>query len=251
MDKLNRAHDRVATRLAPPGRRRSVPFVAAATLVGALLLSPAPASSYAASRVETGGAQASAATVSVSMGDDFFTPESLSIAAGDTVVWTNNGGDDHTATATNNAFHSGTMAPGDTFRRTFNTAGTYDYVCAFHDDMTGTVTVTGSTTPAPTVRIVSFGPTPLRLAGTGRLRAVYRVGQASTVAARVVSVATGRAVYAYAKRSTSGAAQTTYYWNGQTAQSRNVQPGRYRFVTTVTDRQDRRVVSRKEFRVVR
>ncbi len=144
------------------------------------------------------------------------------------------------------------MSPGDTFRRTFDTAGSHDYVCAFHDDMTGTVTVTGSTTPPPpTVRIASFGPSPFRLAGTGRLRAVYQVGQASKVAARVVSVATGRAVYAYANRSTTGAARLTYYWNGKNARRRDVRPGRYRFVTTVTDRQNRRLVSRKEFRVVR
>jgi plastocyanin len=253
MDRLDRARKRASTRPAPPVRRRHLPCLAASTLVAALVLAPVPASSIGARVAEVRSAEAvAAATVPVSMGDDFFSPRSLSIATGDTVVWTNNGDDDHTATATNNAFHSGTMAPGDTFQRTFSTAGTYDYVCAFHDDMTGTVTVTGSTTPPPpVVRVTSFGPNPFRLAGTGRFRAVYRVGQASTVAARVVSVATGRAAYAYANRSTTGAAQLTYYWDGKNARRVNVSPGRYRFVTTVTDRQNRRVVSRKEFRVVR
>ena len=64
-------------------------------------------------------------------------------------------------------------------------------------------------------------------------------------------MATDRAVYAYANRSTTDATRLTYYWNGKNARRRDVQPGRYRFVTTVTDRQDRRVVSRKVFRVVR
>jgi plastocyanin len=248
MDRPDRARKPAATLPAPPTRRRSLPVVAASTLVAALLLSPAAASSNEASGAEL----VAAATVSVSMDDDFFSPRNLDITTGDTVVWTNNGDDEHTATATDNAFHSGTMSPGDTFQHTFGTAGTYEYVCAFHDDMTGTLTVTGTATPPPpTVRITSFGPTPFRLAGTGRLRAVYRVGQASKVAARVVSVATGRAVYAYANRSTSGAVRVSYSWNGKNARRRDVRPGRYRFVTTVTDRQNRRVVSRKEFRVVR
>jgi plastocyanin len=247
MDRLDRAHLRAANRPAPAARRSRLPYVAASTLVAAFLLAPAPATGAEAE----GAGVAAAATVAVSVGDDFFSPESLSIASGDTVVWTNNGDDDHTATATNNAFNSGSLGPGDTFSRTFNTAGTFDYICAFHDGMTGTVTVTGTTSPAPTVRITSFGPSPFRLAGTGKLRAVYRVGQASKVAARVDSVATGRAVYAYANRSTTGAASVTYAWTGKTAQNRDVKPGRYKFVTTVTDRQGRRVVSRKEFRVVR
>jgi plastocyanin len=253
MDRLDRAtREPGAAMRARPARRRSLPFAAATTLVAAFVLPSAPASSAEAERAEGrgGGAVTAAATVPVSIGDDFFSPEAVSIAAGDTVLWTNDGDDDHTATAS--AFHSGTLGPGDTFQRTFNTAGTYDYVCAFHDGMTGTVTVTGGTTPPPpTVRLASFGPTPFRLAGSGRLRAVYQVGQASKVAARVVSVATGRAVYAYANRSTTDAGRLTYYWAGKNAQRRDVRPGRYKFVTTVTDRQDRRVTSRKEFRVVR
>jgi plastocyanin len=246
MDRLDRARTRSAT-LPSPTRalRLSLPFVAAVALAAAFLLPTAPARS--AETANTGAAVA--ATVQVSMGDDFFSPQNVTINVGDTVSWTNGGSDDHTATST--AFNSGSMAPGDTFQHTFNTAGNYVYVCSFHDDMTGTVTVNATTPPPPTVRIVSFGPNPYRLAGTGRLKAVYRVGQASTVAARIVSVATGKAVYSYARRTTSAAASLTYYWNGKNSAGRDVRTGRYKFVTTVTDRQSRRVVSRKEFRVVR
>lgn len=249
MDRVDRARIAGAA-LSPPTRaaRLTLPFVAALTLVAALLLPTAPAQSADATSAEA----VAAATVAVSMDDDFFSPQAVSINVGDTVAWTNNGTDDHTATATNNAFHSGTMGPGDTYQRTFNTAGTYEYVCAFHGDMRGTVTVTGtSTPPPPTVRIVAFGPNPFRLAGTGRLRATYAVGQPSRLVARIVSVATGRAVYAYANRSTSSATRVTYYWAGKNAQGRDVRPGRYRFVLNVYDRLNRRVVSRKEFRVVR
>jgi plastocyanin len=255
MDRPDRAVIRGAT--LPPTRpvRLTLPLVAALALVAAFLLPSAPARS--ADAVPTAQVPVPAAQVPVEMGDDFFRPENLSITAGDTVVWTNTGDDEHTATDTGNAFHSGTMNAGDAYQYTFDSAGTYDYVCAFHDDMTGTVTVTGSTAPpppppppAPTVRVAAFGPNPFRLRGPGRLRATYAVGQRSTLRARIASVASGRTVYSYASRSTAGAGRVTYRWDGKTRR-RDVRPGRYRFVTTVTDRQNRRVVSRREFRVVR
>lgn len=249
MDALDRARTRDTAPSPAQVRRLSLALVATLTLVAAFLLP-----STAAGGAETSGTSAvAAATVPVSMDDDFFSPANVSITAGDTVVWTNNGTDEHTASSTTNAFFSPTMGPGDRYQHTFNTAGTYNYVCAFHDDMRGTVTVTGGTTspPRPTVRLVAFGPNPFRLAGTGRLRATYAVGQPSRLVARIVSVATGRAVYAYANRRTTRATRVTYYWNGTNAQRRNVRPGRYRFVLNVYDRLNRRVVSRKEFRVVR
>jgi plastocyanin len=48
----------------------------------------------------------------------------------------------HTVTARDGAFDSGTMDGGDTFSQTFEAPGSYDYFCAIHLSMTGTVTVT-------------------------------------------------------------------------------------------------------------
>ncbi|MPV87830.1 cupredoxin domain-containing protein [Georgenia ruanii] len=68
-----------------------------------------------------------------------FAPASQTVAAGQTVTWTNDDSTDHTVTADDNSFDSGRLAPGKTFTHTFATAGTYAYHCAIHPNMTGTV----------------------------------------------------------------------------------------------------------------
>jgi len=70
-----------------------------------------------------------------------FGPASLTVSVGDTVTWTNNDAVAHTVTATGGAFDSGTVSPGDTFTFTFTTAGSFEYVCSFHPNMTGTIVV--------------------------------------------------------------------------------------------------------------
>jgi hypothetical protein len=51
----------------------------------------------------------------------------------------------HTVTADDNSWTSGSLAPGASYSRTFNAAGTYNYHCIFHSGiMSGTVAVTGS-----------------------------------------------------------------------------------------------------------
>ena len=61
---------------------------------------------------------------------------------GDTVTFTNDGGIDHTVTATSGAkFDSGSLAPGATFQFTAEKAGTVSYVCTFHPGMQGTIEV--------------------------------------------------------------------------------------------------------------
>lgn len=87
-----------------------------------------------------------------------FSPKEISIRTGESIVWKNNSGETHTVTCdptkvTNRddvvmptgakAFHSGELRPGKTYKQTFNTAGTYRYVCVLHerDGMMGTITV--------------------------------------------------------------------------------------------------------------
>ncbi len=84
----------------------------------------------------------------VSMYDDFFSPKSINISAGTTVVWTNYGTMNHTVTADDNSFTSGSLSPGATFSHTFTVSGTYNYHCIFHGasggvGMSGSVIVSG------------------------------------------------------------------------------------------------------------
>ncbi|NDV00466.1 cupredoxin domain-containing protein [Pseudoroseicyclus tamaricis] len=78
----------------------------------------------------------------VTIQDFAFSPADLTVAAGDTVTFTNNDGAPHTATADGGAFDSGRMTRGMMSAITFETPGTYPYHCDFHPNMTGTITVT-------------------------------------------------------------------------------------------------------------
>ncbi len=85
------------------------------------------------------GPQASSSRIDIS--DRTFVPANITVSAGDSVQWTNLDDESHTVSATDGAFESGLMAGGVTFSQVFDTPGTYDYVCAIHPEMRGTVTV--------------------------------------------------------------------------------------------------------------
>jgi plastocyanin len=119
-------------------------------------------------------------TVKVANGGFFFTPSSVTIHTGDSVLWT-----------WSSSGHSSTSgSPGATFMRTFNTAGSFSYYCTPHGaccGMVGTVIVSNSTpTPSPTAT-----PTPTP-AGTSRLgnistRGLVQTGSGVTVAGFIVT----------------------------------------------------------------
>ena len=73
-----------------------------------------------------------------------FTSPSVTIKAGQAVEWTNDGSVQHTVTDTSGrAFNSNNINPGQTYVQTFNTPGTYHYICSIHPDkMSGTIVVT-------------------------------------------------------------------------------------------------------------
>lgn len=81
-------------------------------------------------------------TEEVSIEGFAFVPQDLTVSVGTTVRWSNADGTTHTATAGDGEFN-GSMSGGATFEHTFDTAGEYDYVCAIHGNMTGTITVEG------------------------------------------------------------------------------------------------------------
>ena len=60
---------------------------------------------------------------------------------GDSVRASNSGPSAHTWTARGGAFDSGNLDSGGTFTLRFGTAGVYNFVCSYHSQMTGTLTV--------------------------------------------------------------------------------------------------------------
>lgn len=102
-------------------------------------------SSAAATPTATPAAAASASaqpgTVEVKIVDFKFEPAMLTIPKGTTVIWTNVGPTAHTTTSKQGVWDSGIMEKGATYRFTFDSAGTFDYWCALHPDMLGSITV--------------------------------------------------------------------------------------------------------------
>ena len=77
----------------------------------------------------------------VRIADFNFSPATLEVEAGTTVTFTNEDGFAHTATAKDKSFDSGNLDKGGSFEHTFDTPGTYAYLCAIHNSMTGSVVV--------------------------------------------------------------------------------------------------------------
>jgi plastocyanin len=80
-------------------------------------------------------------TSSVTIKNMAFSPTLITTSIGQTITFTNNDSVPHTATATDKSFDSGSIAPGATFNKTFNSAGSFSYYCSFHPTMKGKVIV--------------------------------------------------------------------------------------------------------------
>lgn len=84
---------------------------------------------------------AASAANQIKIQDFGFTPPTLSIAVGTQVSWINNGPSNHTVTANDGSFDSGTIQRNASFNFTFSKAGTFAYHCSIHPTMTATITV--------------------------------------------------------------------------------------------------------------
>jgi plastocyanin len=108
----------------------------------------APAKTAAATETpgatsETGVAPADkAADISADIANFAFAPAEIQASVGQTITFTNKDSAPHTATATDGAkFDSGQLDQGKSFSYTAKKAGTIKFVCSFHPNMTGTITV--------------------------------------------------------------------------------------------------------------
>jgi plastocyanin len=115
-------------------------------MVTAVIFALLLASFVAVARPSVRGAQ-----VSVAIQDYSFTPATLTVPVGTTVLWTNEGQDTHTATSDSGVWDSGAMAKGVKYSFTFTKAGAFAYHCTFHAGlMRATVVVTAAATPTAT-----------------------------------------------------------------------------------------------------
>jgi len=70
-----------------------------------------------------------------------FTPEEVTIAPGESVVWTNDDGAPHGLEYHDGAKGTDLLLPETSFSRRFDRPGAYDYNCSVHPYMTGRVVV--------------------------------------------------------------------------------------------------------------
>jgi LPXTG-motif cell wall-anchored protein len=131
--------------------------------------------------------EAQSQQAAVSVGDNFFEPQTLTITAGTTVVWTVVGSRPHTVTSDTGAFNSGSdssqyLRTGGVFQATFASPGTYPYYCVLHGGPGGagmsgrivvqaaqqpTSTPTGTAAATGTPRATSPTPSPGRAPSSG------------------------------------------------------------------------------------
>lgn len=71
-----------------------------------------------------------------------FSPQAITVSAGDTLTWRNDDNVGHTVTSdTGSELNSPVLSHGQTYQHIFSASGSYPYHCSIHTNMTGTVTV--------------------------------------------------------------------------------------------------------------
>lgn len=102
------------------------------SLIVAVALTPGPAVARGA---PVAGEAPAAKTVSVEMRDDLFDPGTLQIDPGDSVTWVNHGRNPHNVVASDGAFSSKILQPGESFTVSFPRLGSFSYYCSLHGDV--------------------------------------------------------------------------------------------------------------------
>lgn len=104
-----------------------------AALLAVAALASAPVGAVAPARRAT--------TRVVDMKGFKFRPDSLRLAAGDTVIWSNGDDEPHSVTLDTATFDSGDIAPGSRFRWVFRQKGRLRYHCEVHPRMHGVLDI--------------------------------------------------------------------------------------------------------------
>lgn len=90
----------------------------------------------------SGNTQTGPQTYNINILGYTFSPSSLTVKSGDTVVWKNLDPMAHIVTSDSGSeLASSSISNGQTYTHTFSTAGTFAYHCAIHTSMKGTIIV--------------------------------------------------------------------------------------------------------------
>ena len=87
------------------------------------------------------GAVAAPTTHTVVIADMKFVPETLTVKAGDTIVWVNKDFFPHTATTRDKTFDSGDIATNKSWKYVAKKKGSFPYICTLHPTMKATLIV--------------------------------------------------------------------------------------------------------------
>lgn len=128
-------------------------------------------------------APANAATKTVNINKDGFSPVRVTIAAGDSVKWVNKDSVNRQIVANGGQFASPVLRPGQTYTRKFDVSGTYRYHDTFKPAQSGTVVVSG---PPPSISLAASAP-------------IITFGQSVTLGGRVSSGKAGEQITVYGK----------------------------------------------------
>lgn len=90
---------------------------------------------------DAAGAAQPVAEAEVTIVDDAFGPTRVMIVPGGSVTWLNRGADEHTVSANDLSFDSGSMGPGASYSLSFDAVGEFPYFCQIHPEMRATVVV--------------------------------------------------------------------------------------------------------------
>jgi plastocyanin len=116
----------------------------------------AAAAGMAAALLTLSAVVVAAADRAVAISGFSFSPREISVAVGDTVTWTNNDAQAHTASADDGTWDTSAIGNGASESITFATAGTFAYHCDIHPEMTGTIVV-GSGLPPTDAALTATG----------------------------------------------------------------------------------------------
>ncbi|MET0627710.1 MAG: cupredoxin domain-containing protein [Acidimicrobiia bacterium] len=111
-----------------------VPVVAFVAAVITLNVTSSPGASSATSSAANG--------TTITIKDFNFSPKALRVKVGVSVKVTNADDTDHTVTAADGSFDTGTLGGGEQASITIDAPGTYKYFCDIHNYMTGTIEAT-------------------------------------------------------------------------------------------------------------